>query len=373
MSETRPLVAVLGGGQLGWMLGLAGAPLGLDFRFLDPSPVATARSVGELVVGALDDEPALLATAAGAEVVTYEWEGVPAASVEMLVARGHALEPSTRALEVAQDRLSEKQTFEALGIGLPPYRAVDTRVDLHAAVDEIGLPAVLKTRRGGYDGKGQYVLREPTDLDTAWTELGPAGALILEQLVSFDRELSVIAVRGRDGDIRTWPLTQNEHVGGILRVSRAPAPQTTSAVQATALAYARSLLEHFEYVGVLALELFQVGDALLANELAPRVHNSGHWTIEGATTSQFENHLRAILGRPLGDTSAIGVNAMVNCIGALPDPAAVDAIEGAHLHAYGKTPRPGRKVGHVTLTAVSSEMLRVRIAQTQQLLAPGSR
>jgi 5-(carboxyamino)imidazole ribonucleotide synthase len=349
------------------MLGLAGVPLGLDFRFLDPSPGAPAQSVGTLIVGALDDEASLLATVEEAEVVTYEWEGVPAPGARMLETRGHTVSPSTRALATSQDRLDEKTRFRQLGIPVPEFANVDQLDDLHAAIEQIGLPAVLKTRRGGYDGKGQAVLRDPSDVDTGFASLRAGAPLILEAMVPFDRELSVLAVRSVRGDVRCWPLVENRHEDGILRLSRAPAPSLTADLQSAAEGYARALLQHFDYVGVLALELFQVGDALLANEMAPRVHNSGHWTIEGAITSQFENHLRAILGWPLGACDAIGVSAMINSIGDLPDPAAVLAVDGAHLHRYGKAPRPGRKVGHITVTAATPADLTTKLGTLKHL------
>src|SRR5256884_3500578 len=357
-----PLVAVLGGGQLGRMLALAGIPLGVGFRFLDPGPDATAGALGLLVVGALGDETALAHVSEGAAVVTYEWEGVPAAGARFVAATGTAVLPPPVALDVTQDRLREKELCRRLGIGTPEFAAVDDRADLERAVKEVGLPAVLKTRRGGYDGKGQAALREPHDGDRAWSELGGV-PLLLESLVPFDRELSVLARRGRDGAAPCWPLVENHHDGGILRRSYAPAPALTEQLQGAAERLAGKLLDELEYVGVLAVELFDVRGELLVNELAPRVHNSGHWTIEGADTSQFENHLRAILGWPLGSTAAIGVNTMVNCIGAMPDPAAVLAIPGAHLHDYAKAPRPGRKVGHVTVTAPDAGELRARVAR----------
>jgi 5-(carboxyamino)imidazole ribonucleotide synthase len=361
-ASAAPVVAVLGGGQLGRMLGLAGIPLGLRFRFLDPSPAAPAQAVGELVVGALDDERAIAQTVEGADVVTYEWEGVPATSTRPLAARGVRVDPSSDALEASQDRLAEKTTFRDLGIPVAPFAAVDSLDDLHRAVKEIGLPAVLKTRRGGYDGKGQAVLREPDDLERGYGELQNAGPLVLEAFVAFDREVSVLAVRGRDGHVHAWPLIENHHEGGILRVSIAPAPGVDDRLQATARSYAEALLDHFDYVGVLAVELFQTGDELAASEMAPRVHNSGHWTIEGAATSQFENHLRAILGWPIGSCRPTGVSAMVNAIGALPDRGDVLAVPGAHFHDYAKAPRAGRKVGHVTVTAADEAELDARLA-----------
>ncbi len=358
---------MLGGGQLGWMLGLAGLPLGVQFRFLDPSPEAPARAVGDLVVGGLDDIAAAREAAAGATVVTYEWEGVPAATARAL-AEAVPLDPSPRALEVSQDRLVEKEALRALGISTAPFRAVDERASLDAAIAELGLPAVLKTRRGGYDGKGQAVLRSAGDAEGAWTELGGV-PLILEGFVGFERELSIVAVRSRTGDIACWPVVENHHEGGILRLTRAPAPRLDAALQKRAEECIVPLLESLDYVGVGCVELFQVGDDLLANEIAPRVHNSGHWSIEGAVTSQFENHLRALLGWPLGSTASRGVSAMVNCIGALPDAAAVLVVPGAHLHDYAKSPRAGRKVGHITVTATDAAALAHPLARVQALVA----
>ena len=365
---TDSTVAVLGGGQLGRMLGLAGVPLGLHFRFLDPSPDAPARELGDLVTGALGDERALAAVATGADVVTYEWEGVPAGAARFLASEA-PVRPGARSLEVSQDRLLEKETFRAVGVATPAFAAVSSRADLDAALRVTGLPAVLKTRTGGYDGKGQRVLRTATEADDAFTQLGDV-PLIAESFVAFHREVSVIAVRSADGDAACWPVVENLHVDGILRVTRAPAPGSDAGLQARAEELARRLMSELDHVGVLAIELFDVDGELLANEFAPRVHNSGHWTIEGAETSQFENHLRAILGWPLGSTAARGVSTMVNCIATTPDPAAVLAIPGAHLHRYGKEPRPGRKLGHVTITADDPRDLDARVAQVQRLLSP---
>jgi 5-(carboxyamino)imidazole ribonucleotide synthase len=350
------VVAVLGGGQLGRMLALAGIPLDVRFRFLDPVEGAPASAVGDLVVGALGDEAALIEVARGATVVTYEWEGVPADAARFL-AHEVPVRPGARSLEVAQDRLTEKETFQRLGIGTVRFSAVDDRSDLDDAVTAVGLPAILKTRRGGYDGKGQVRLETLDDLDAAWADLGGGVPLILESLVPFDRELSVLAVRGVDGTVACWPLVENHHEGGILRLSRAPALAVDDTLQARGEALATQLLEYLDHVGVLAVELFDVGGELLANEIAPRVHNSGHWTIEGAVTSQFENHVRAVLGWPLGSTAARGPSAMVNCIGVMPSRDAVLAIPGAHLHDYGKSPRPGRKLGHVTVVAADDDAL----------------
>ena len=303
------------------MLGLAGIPLGLSFRFLDPAPDAPAGAVGELFVGAYDDVDLLARLADGADVVTYEFENVPVEA-----ARRVGAVPGPAALEAAQDRLAEKRLFRRLGI---PTARIDDEVET--------FPALLKTRRLGYDGKGQHLVDERP---------APNPDHVLEELVAFDRELSLIAVRAPDGETRFYPLVDNVHEDGILRSSRAPA---VDAPQTLAEDYAGRVLEELDYVGVLALELFEADGDLLANELAPRVHNTGHWTIEGAVTSQFENHLRAVLGLPLGPTDLRGEAAMVNLIGTPPPPEAVLAIPGAHLHLYGKEPRPGRKLGHVTL------------------------
>ena len=357
---------MLGGGQLGRMLGLAGVPLGLSFRFLDPSPDAPASAVGELVVGRLDDVPAAAKAAAGAAVVTYEWEGVPAETA-LALARDVPVRPSARALEVSQDRLVEKQTFESLGIATAPFRAVGDRASLDAAIAELGLPAVLKTRRGGYDGKGQAVLVAPQNADRAWSELGNA-PLILEGFVPFARELSIIAVRDTSGGVACWPVVENAHDAGILRLTRVPAPKLDRGLQTRAEGCIRPLLDALDFVGVCCVELFDVGGELLANEMAPRVHNSGHWTIEGAETSQFENHIRAVLGWPLGSTAPLGASAMVNCIGGMPDRDAVLAIRGAHLHDYGKVPRRARKLGHITVTAPDAAALEAPLALVQALV-----
>jgi 5-(carboxyamino)imidazole ribonucleotide synthase len=360
MDRNPPVIGVLGGGQLGRMLALAGLPLGLAFRFLDPSPAAPAGPLGVLHTGPLDDADAVRAVAAGADVVTYEWEGVAAPAARAAEALA-PLRPGARPLEIAQDRAAEKATFERLGIAVAAFETVNDRDDLERAVAAIGLPALVKTRHGGYDGKGQRVLRHAAELDEAWRTLGD-GPLILEQLVPFQRELSIVAVRGLDGTTACYPLVENEHRDGILRVTRAPAPGLAPGRQRDAEAIAATLMDDLDYVGVLAVELFEQDSQLLANELAPRVHNSGHWTIEGAETSQFENHLRAILGWPLGSATPRGASAMVNCLGELPPRDAILGIAGAHLHDYRKERRAGRKVGHVTVTADSVEERDRRLA-----------
>ncbi len=286
---------------------------------------------------------ALSELAATCDVVTYEFENVPVEALHRIEDKV-AIYPPAGALQHSQDRLAEKKLFDRLGIPLPGYHVIDTRNDLDAAVDKLGLPLVIKTRRLGYDGKGQFVLREQADIDTAWQTLG-GNDLIAEQWVPFDYEVSCIGVRNVDGDIVIYPLSHNVHEGGILRTSRSPVD--APALAETAEQYVRTMLEHLDYVGTLALELFVCGDELLANEFAPRVHNSGHWSIEGSATSQFENHLRAILNRPLGSTASVGHAGMVNLIGDIP--AAALEIDETHVHDYGKSPRPGRKLGHITV------------------------
>jgi 5-(carboxyamino)imidazole ribonucleotide synthase len=359
-------VGVLGAGQLGRMLGLAGRALGLELTFLDPTPDSPASAVGELLVSDYSDAEAL-GRLAHARVVTFEFENVPVEAVKALEAKAQVF-PGSRALEIAQDRLSEKTCFRSLGIATPAFEAVGSLPELFAALSRVGYPAVLKTRRFGYDGKGQAVLRTEADVKAAFERLG-AAPLILEGFVAFERELSIIAVRSSAGEVACYPLVENHHSAGILRKTLAPAPGVDAELQRVASEHIEKLLAHLDYVGVLALELFQVEGRLVANEIAPRVHNTGHWTIEGAYTSQFENHLRAILGLPLGATDAILPCAMLNLIGDAPDAAAVLAVPDAHLHWYGKAPRPGRKVGHITVRAPDAETLATRVAELERIIA----
>ena len=344
-------LGILGGGQLGRMMALAAYPLGIRTRLLDPKDPTSSGEVAELLAADYDDSDALDRFARDLDAVTYEFENVDAAALDHLERRLE-VRPGRQALEVSQDRLTEKNFFRDNGIETTPFAAADSLEQLRAAVHEVGLPAVLKTRRFGYDGKGQAIIRTPDDVREAWDEVGGV-PMILEGFVEYQRELSILAVRGADDEIRFYPLVENHHDAGILRLSLAPAPGLDSAagvaLQERAESYARQLLEELDYVGVLALELFQVGDRLLGNEMAPRVHNSGHWTIEAAETSQFENHVRAVLGLPLGTTATRGHAAMLNLIGGIPDPAEVLARPHVHLHLYGKEPRPGRKVGHLTV------------------------
>lgn len=353
-------VGILGGGQLGYMLALAGYPLGMRFRFFDPSPEAPVGRIAPRVTGDYSDRTALEKFAHGLEIVTYEFENVPVDAAHFLAKR-IPVYPPPAALEAAQDRLREKQLFEKLGILTTEYVPVPAASELDGGLKKLGLPAVLKTRRMGYDGKGQWILKTPHDVEIAKHGL-PRLPFIMERFIPFTRELSMLAVRGRGGEIAFYPLVENHHRNGILRLSLAPAPAIRPEIQKSAEEAARKIMESLNYVGVLAIEFFERYGELLANEMAPRVHNSGHWTIEGAVTSQFENHLRAIMGWPLGATTPIGASAMINLIGELPNTTQVLALPSAHLHLYGKEPREGRKLGHVTLRAPSPEMLKGRFA-----------
>ena len=345
-------LGIIGAGQLGQMLALAGHPLALEFLFLDSTADSPGARVAPIVTGAFDDPASLRRLAADTDLVTYEFENVPVAALEA-VARTRTCLPPVEALHVSQDRMLEKELFTRLGIPTPPFRAVDSREDLIAAVAAIGLPCVLKTRRLGYDGKGQHYLRRPADVDAAWVALGGV-PLILEGFVDFDREVSVIGARSTTGETRCWPLSLNEHRGGILRVTRAP--YRSVALERAAARHLRRVMDHLGYAGVLTIEFFVQRGRLVANEMAPRVHNSGHWTIEGARTSQFENHLRAVLGWPLGGTGAHETSVLLNWIGEVPDALPVLAEPLGHWHDYGKTPRAGRKVGHATVTGPASEV-----------------
>ncbi|MCS3848970.1 5-(carboxyamino)imidazole ribonucleotide synthase [Xanthomonas campestris] len=362
-------VGILGGGQLARMLVLAGAPLGLRFAVFDPAVDACAGQVAPLQVGAFDDAAALAAFAAQVDVLTFDFENVPAASAQQLATQVPVF-PNPAALAIAQDRLSEKTLFRELGIPVPEFAAIDDRAGLDAALARIGAPCVLKTRRFGYDGKGQFRIKTFADADAAWDALGAQAAtvgLIVEAFVPFEREVSVVAVRGRDGEFRAWPLTENWHVDGVLSASLAPA-SVDAGLQEVAEAHARALAERLDYVGVFALELFVRDGTLLANEMAPRVHNSGHWTIEGAETSQFENHVRAVLGLPLGSTAMRGHACMLNWLGAMPDTAAFLAVPGGHWHDYGKQARDGRKVGHATVGADTPALLAQLLGDVGQAL-----
>jgi 5-(carboxyamino)imidazole ribonucleotide synthase len=344
-------VAIVGAGQLGRMLALAGYPLGLEFEFFDTSADSPGGQVGPIVTGDFNDLAKLATLAGRADVVTFDWENVPVESLLAMKTRAPVY-PQPRALAVAQDRLLEKTLFRDLGIPTPPFAPVDIRADLDAAIDRIGLPGILKTRRFGYDGKGQARIRRPADIERAWAALGGV-PLIYEGFIDFEREVSLLAVRSSRGETAYYPLTENVHEHGILATSRAP--YRARALQQRAERHVGAILKRFGYVGVLGVEFFVAGGRLIANEMAPRVHNSGHWTIECAVTSQFENHLRAILGLPLGSTAARGFAGMVNFIGRLPPARTTLARPGVHLHDYGKREaRPGRKLGHATVVEATA-------------------
>jgi 5-(carboxyamino)imidazole ribonucleotide synthase len=359
-------VGIVGAGQLGRMLALAGYPLGLDFLFLDPAEQPPAARLAPVLKSAFTDTAALATLASRCEVVTIDWENV---SVEALrtMGRDTRICPPPAAIATAQDRVSEKRLFEKLSIGTTRWSAVGNRRQLDAAVRAIGLPGVLKTRRMGYDGKGQAVVRTPEELERGWTQLGQV-PLLYEELVPFDLEVSVIGVRARNGECRVYPLNHNLHSGGILRLTRAP--HGNPRLNRLARRHVLAVMEHLRYVGVLTIEFFVRGGRLVANEMAPRVHNSGHWTIEGAVTSQFENHLRAILGLPLGETRAIGHSAMINLIGTMPQRAQIMVQPGVHLHDYGKEPRPGRKLGHLNVVETDGVRCQQRARRLLAELAP---
>lgn len=357
-------IGIIGAGQLGRMMALAGYPLGLDFLFLDKAPDTPGGQVGDIVVGAYDD-PAKLAELAGrVDKLTFDVENVPVKPLLPIIEKT-PLSPPTIALETGQDRLLEKRLFVSRGLATPEFEPVESLDELKAAVDTIGLPAVLKTRRLGYDGKGQRRLFEAADIESAWEDLGGV-PLILEQFIEFECEVSVIGVRAGDGECRFYPLAHNSHDRGILHHSIAP--YDDPALQAKGEAHSRALMEHFDYVGVLTIEFFVKDGELIANEIAPRVHNSGHWTIEGAVTSQFENHIRAVAGLPLGDTAPIGHSAMVNFLGQMPPIKDVLALPDAHYHDYGKDPRPGRKLGHGTLRAETRSERDARLKKLRSII-----
>lgn len=345
-------IGILGGGQLGRMLALAAARLGLKCHVFSPDPASPAFDVVHRVTCAdYADTSALDRFAEDVDVVTYEFENVPAESAAFLSARRPVL-PDPHVLAVTQDRLAEKRFVQDLGIATARFAEVDDPAMLAPALAAIGRPAVLKTRRFGYDGKGQVLLREAADPARAWDEVGHQPC-ILEAFVRFEREISVVAARDRAGRVACFDVTENEHRDHILKISRVPAA-VSPAVEAEALAIAGKIAAAFGYVGVLAVEMFVVaegaGHAVLVNEIAPRVHNSGHWTLDGASASQFEQHIRAVAGWPIAVPRRHGRIEMVNLIGAeVAEAAAWLEVPGAAVHLYGKgTVRPGRKMGHVT-------------------------
>lgn len=350
-------IGIFGGGQLGRMMAQAALPLGIECIFLEQQKNCPAQKLGQ--VFELKDIEQFKQRA---NVFTLEFENTNVADVEYLT-----LYPPSQALATAQNRILEKTLFQKLDIPVAPFLEVNNFVDLKKAVDTLKLPIVLKTATGGYDGKGQFQIHHLEQLEEAWTVLGQKGQLIAESFVHFSRELSIIAVRGQNGDVKTWSLAQNHHHQGILSHSIVPAPHS-EALQPIAEKYITQLLNHLDYVGVLTLELFVTDNGLVANEIAPRVHNSGHWSIEGAVCSQFENHIRAVAGLPLGSTDLIQKTVMVNIIGQYPCVEKVLALEGVHLHLYGKTEATGRKIGHITLMPKDENLLTDLCQQLAKIL-----
>lgn len=344
-------LGILGGGQLARMLSLAAYPLGISTLCLDPGLDVCAAQVAPVIRGDFNDFAAVSDFLKQVDVVTYETENIPLECANW-AAKMRPLYPSTEVLQISQDRLFEKRFFQNLDIPTAGFVKIDSESALKEACDYLNFPVVLKTRRLGYDGKGQIVIRSSAEITGAWEKLSQH-SLILEKFIHFKYEVSLISVRSTLGEIRFYPLVRNHHCEGILRWSEAP--HEHAELQRQAQEYATRILERFNYAGVLTIEFFFDGTGLLANEMAPRVHNSGHWTIEGAQTSQFENHLRAIFNLPLGSTKALGRSFMVNCIGQMPPLAAVLKIPAAHYHCYGKAPRALRKLGHITLVEADDE------------------
>ncbi len=355
-------IGVLGGGQLGRMLGLAGIAMGHEFVFYDDGERPCAGPVGEVrplaELGPLRD----------LDVLTYEFENVFEA-VDRAYRQEVIVAPGRRAIEVSSDRLTEKDYFTSLKIPTARYRPFDNPATFDEAVAQIGYPCVAKTRRFGYDGKGQMVLQGEQDREACLAMAGEK-PMVLEAFVPFSREVSLVCTRAANGQKVFYPLVENWHRDGILITTLAPAPGLTPELQEQAEGYVGAIADELAYVGTLAVEFFQIHDELMASEMAPRVHNSGHWTIEGAETSQFENHIRAITGSPLGSTAAIGMSAMFNLIGIQPNPDMILSMPGAHLHWYGKEVREGRKVGHVTVRSDSEADFGRNIAMASAMIAP---
>lgn len=338
-------LGILGGGQLAKMMVLAAHTLGIETVCFSPDSHPCVRNLTRIVSAAFSDEQALTAFCHEVDCVTFETENIPLACAEF-IAKITTLYPNQKALEITQDRFLEKSFLNALGIKTALFHIIETKEELCDQWMRWNTPAILKTRRLGYDGKGQYVIREKADLDKAWSFL-PAKDLILEQFVSFQEELSLIAVRSAQRETRFYPLIRNQHHQGILHWSEAPIHD--SLLQEKAQDRVIKLMNALDYVGTMTVEFFHQDDDLIVNEIAPRVHNSGHLTIEGAVTSQFENHLRAIFSLPLGETTMTGDALLVNCLGQMFPIEACLEIPCVHYHDYGKKSAPLRKVGHVTL------------------------
>jgi len=343
------VIGILGAGQLARMLALAGKPLGLKFIFLDPTPIACAADIGKHLIGDYTDKKLLTQLAEESDIITYEFENVPVEIINFL-SQQTPVYPSAKALSVGQDRMTEKTFFQNLGLPTAPFAAISSLKDLQLAMPRIGYPAILKTRRLGYDGKGQVILNQEQDLASAWQAINQSPAII-ESFIHFEREVSIIASRSVSGEIAYYPLSENTHHKGILRLAKAT---ENDPLQTQAEQYINTLLAALDYVGTIALELFATTDNLIVNEFAPRVHNSGHWTIEGSETSQFENHLRAITNLPLGATNTLGHTAMQNFIGGVPESKKLLSLAQVHLHLYDKEARKGRKIAHATIRTDSS-------------------
>lgn len=354
------IIGVFGDGQLGQMMALAGIPFGHRFRFLGADPTGPASTVGRWFD--VNDQAARSAFLSRCDVLTTETENVPEHILQEFAASGVPFRPDAKAIAHSQDRLIEKTLFKSLNIPTARFSAIQNEQDLQHAAQSMGLPLVIKTTRMGYDGKGQKWLRDIQEVNDVWQLLGGAAPLIAEQAIPFARELSVVAVRSTAGEIRCYPLSENHHAHGILRVSIAPAPELKTETETAAFAYATRLLTHLDYVGVMALELFEMADgSLLANEMAPRVHNSGHWSQLGAEVSQFENHVRAITGMPLGQTHAKSPTAMVNVIGTHGDLLPLTSEPALQVHRYGKIEREARKLGHINIAANDHDALHKRL------------
>ena len=361
---TLSRVGIVGAGQLGRMLALAGYPLGIRCLFLDRSATAPGAQVAPILTGELEDAAQLAALAASSDVLTFDWENISGKALAPLE-KLTTVRPPRAALEVSQDRLSEKALFTKLRIPVAAHAAIDSKEQLIRAARRLGLPGMLKTRRMGYDGKGQFVVRNAAHLDEAWAAIGGLG-LIYEKFQEFSREVSIVGARSAAGETVFYPLSANSHGGGILHYGIAPF--TNRVLEQAARTSMKRVMNALAYVGVLTIEFFVVGGRLVANEMAPRVHNSGHWTIEGCVTSQFENHLRAICGLPLGSTRALGHTAMINFLGKMPDRERLLAIDGLAFHDYGKEPRPGRKLGHCTILKQRAAERNVALAETLKLV-----
>lgn len=356
-------LAVVGGGQLGRMLAQAALPLGIKTQFLDPSDQACAKDAGELICAAYDSPEGIKQLLQGCDAVTFEFENVPPTAVATLAQSKPAFPPAS-ALQTARDRWVEKSLFQRLDIATPRFAKIDSQADLDQAVADLGCPAVLKTRTLGYDGKGQKVLRQSSDAQQAFSELGSV-PLIMERFIDFDYEISCIGVRDQQGQCVFYPIIKNEHRQGILYRSQ---PIDNAELQVQAERMVQSMLIELDYVGTMAFEFFVKDNQLMANEIAPRVHNSGHWSIEGSACSQFENHVRAVTGLPLGCCELRGEVVMYNVIGRRPDVHQLLAIPAVHWHDYGKAERKGRKIAHITVTAQNEQQLAERCQQVEALL-----